>query len=313
MHSMLSAHARRSFSAAAAAAVGRGAPAGQARKGLPTGLDAIPGVQHVIAVASGKGGVGKSTTAANLAAAMAMQERFGDSGAQRKIRVGLLDADIYGPSVPRLMNLRGRPQLDRDSRMIPLQNYGISCMSMGFLMDDGAPAVWRGPMVMSALEKLVRGTAWGELDVLIVDMPPGTGDAQLSLTQRVPLAGAVIVTTPQEIALIDARRGAAMFRKVDVPILGLVENMSYHACEHCGSKSYIFGEGGGKQTAQEMDMEFLGEVPLVTKIRETSDAGKPIVAVAPESASAQAYINISQRVIDKLSSSSRTLPRIAVT
>lgn len=259
--------------------------------GVPVERLALENVAHIIAVASGKGGVGKSTTAVNLAVAMAR-----DSG----LRVGLLDSDVYGPSIPRLMNLEGKPQVNAAQKMIPLENYGVRCMSMGFLMDHGAPAVWRGQMVMKALEQLVRGVAWGTLDVMVIDMPPGTGDAQISITQRLPLSGAVIVTTPQDIALIDARRGANMFRIVEVPILGLVENMSYFCCPSCGTRSEIFGHGGGRKTAEEMDMEFLGEVPLNTTIRETSDSGRPITSIAMDSTEAKAYSSIALRIVDKL-------------
>ncbi|XP_020256784.1 iron-sulfur protein NUBPL isoform X2 [Asparagus officinalis] len=212
----------------------------------------ISGIKDIIAVASGKGGVGKSTTAVNLAVALANTSQ---------LKVGLLDADIYGPSIPTMMklHLHGKPEVSEDLKMIPFENYGVRCMSIGFLVDKDAPIVWRGPMVMSALEKLTRGVAWGNIDVLVVDMPPGTGDVQLSISQRLQLSGALIVSTPQDIALIDARRGASMFRKVEVPILGLVENMSCFQCPHCGEKSYIFGRGGARRTAEEMDMEFLGE------------------------------------------------------
>lgn len=251
----------------------------------------VEGVNDVIAVASGKGGVGKSTTAVNLAVALAVKCR---------LKVGLLDADVYGPSIPTMMKLQGRPQVGKDMKMVPLENYGVKCMSMGFLMEKDAPIVWRGPMVMSALEKLTRGVAWGNLDVLVVDMPPGTGDAQLSISQRVQLSGAVIISTPQDIALLDARRGANMFRKVEVPILGLIENMSYFKCPHCGKDSHIFGDGGVRRTAQEMELEFLGEVPLNSDIRETCDIGSPIVVAFPDSEMSQAYHRIAARLVEKL-------------
>ncbi|CAM6102772.1 unnamed protein product [Calypogeia fissa] len=252
---------------------------------------AVEGVENIIAVASGKGGVGKSTTAVNLAVALALE---------CKLRVGLLDADVYGPSIPTLMKLSGRPQLDAESKMLPLENFGVRCMSMGFLMEKDAPAVWRGPMVMSALEKLTRGTAWGKIDVLVVDMPPGTGDAQISISQRLPLAGAVIVSTPQDLALVDARRGVTMFQKVDVPILGLIENMSFFKCPKCGEKTDVFGHGGAQLTAKEMNMEFLGEVPLNISIRETSDCGTPIVASSPESEITTVYKTIARRIESRL-------------
>ncbi|KAL2609186.1 hypothetical protein R1flu_027759 [Riccia fluitans] len=276
-------------------------------RGSPVSRLAVAGVKSIIAVASGKGGVGKSTTAVNLAVALALQH---------KLRVGLLDADVYGPSVPTLMKLQGRPQLDKESKMLPLENYGVKCMSMGFLMDKDAPAVWRGPMVMSALEKLTRGTAWGNIDVLVVDMPPGTGDVQISISQRLPLAGAVIVSTPQDLALVDARRGVNMFQKVDVPILGIIENMSYFKCPKCGERSDIFGHGGAKSTSEEMSMEFLGEIPLNIALRETSDVGEPIVAFSPNSEISGIYSSIARRIEGKLgelaSSDGSGGPRIVI-
>ncbi|NP_001150831.2 nucleotide-binding protein-like [Zea mays] len=255
------------------------------------GGTSIAGVGDIIAVASGKGGVGKSTTAVNIAVALAKEF---------KLQVGLLDADIYGPSIPTMMNLHAKPEVNEDMKMIPVENHGVRCMSIGFLVDNDAPIVWRGPMVMSALEKMTRGVAWGDLDILVVDMPPGTGDAQLSMSQRLRLSGALIVSTPQDIALIDARRGANMFRKVQVPILGLVENMSCFKCPKCGEKSYIFGEGGAQRTAEEMDMKLLGDVPLEISIRTGSDEGSPIVISSPNSASAQAYVNVAEKVTQRL-------------
>lgn len=261
-------------------------------KGRPPFLrPAIDGVKDIIAVASGKGGVGKSTTAVSLAVTLAVKCR---------LKVGLLDADVYGPSIPTMMKLQGRPQVREDMKMIPMENFGVKCMSMGFLTDKDAPIVWRGPMVMSALEKLTRGVAWGNLDIIVVDMPPGTGDAQLSMSQRLQLSGAVIVSTPQDIALLDARRGANMFRKVEVPILGLIENMSCFTCPHCGKHSYIFGNGGAQMTAEEMNMEFLGKVPLMTEIRETSDEGNPLVISCPDCEVSQIYERIAHRIIEKL-------------
>ncbi|KAJ3687154.1 hypothetical protein LUZ61_016318 [Rhynchospora tenuis] len=251
----------------------------------------IPDVKDIIAVASGKGGVGKSTTAVNLAVALANAW---------KLNVGLLDADIYGPSIPTMMNLHQKPDVSEDMKMIPIENYGVKCMSIGFLVEKDAPIVWRGPMVMSALEKLTRGVSWGNLDVLVVDMPPGTGDTQLSVSQRLKLSGAVIVSTPQDIALIDARRGANMFRKVEVPILGLVENMSCFKCPNCGEKSYIFGEGGARRTANDMELKFLGEVPLELDVRTSSDEGEPVVVSSPQSASAKAYVDIAEKIVNRL-------------
>ncbi len=258
------------------------APAQVARPG-------IPGIKSIVAVASGKGGVGKSTTAVNLALALAALGR----------RVGLLDADIYGPSIPRLMALSGRPDTAND-RMEPKQGYGIKCMSMGFLVAEDTPMVWRGPMVTQALEQMLGQVNWGELDVLVCDLPPGTGDIHLTMAQRVPLTGAVIVSTPQDIALIDARKGLNMFRKVDVPVFGIIENMSYFLCPHCGGRSEIFAHGGARRTAAELGIDFLGEIPLHMAIRETSDSGRPIVATQPESPHAVAYLAIADAVAAKL-------------
>jgi ATP-binding protein involved in chromosome partitioning len=263
---------------------------------------AIPGVANIIAVASGKGGVGKSTTAVNLALALHAQG----------LKVGLLDADIYGPSMPRLMGLKGQPQL-ADNKLQPMQAYGVKVMSMGFLVDEDTPMIWRGPMVMSALSQMLKDVNWGELDVLVVDMPPGTGDAQLTMAQQVPLAGAVIVSTPQDLALIDARKGLNMFRKVDVPVLGLVENMSTFICPHCGGRSDIFAHGGARQEAARLSVPFLGEVPLTLAIREASDAGKPVVASDPASPAAEAYRAMAAGAwegLQRARGTSRPAPRI---
>ena len=250
----------------------------------------IPGVGAVIAVASGKGGVGKSTTALNLALGLR------DLG----LRVGLLDADIYGPSVPRLTGLRGKPQLNDERKMIPLQRFGLSIMSIGFLVEEETAMIWRGPMVMSAVTQMLRDVAWGTLDVLVVDMPPGTGDAQLTLAQNVPLKGAIIISTPQDLSLIDARRGLAMFTKVNVPVLGIVENMSYFQCPHCGTKSDIFGHGGARHEAERLGVPFLGEIPLHISIRTTSDSGNPLVDSEPNGAHAAIYREIAAKVRDQL-------------
>ncbi|MFO1154777.1 MAG: Mrp/NBP35 family ATP-binding protein [Rhodospirillales bacterium] len=247
-------------------------------------------VGAIIAVASGKGGVGKSTTAANLALA------FAGLG----LRVGLLDADIYGPSMRRMLGIEGQPQSSDGARLDPMEAYGVKAMSMSFLVEEETPIVWRGPMVQSALEQMMRDVAWGPLDVMVVDMPPGTGDTQLTMAQRVPLAGAVIVSTPQDIALVDARKGLNMFRKVDVPVLGLIENMSYFCCPNCGHRTEIFGHGGARREAARLGMDFLGEIPLDIAIRETSDGGYPIVAAEPESTHAQAYRSIAEALWAKV-------------
>ena len=250
----------------------------------------IPGIAAVIAVASGKGGVGKSTTALNLALGLR------DLG----LRVGLLDADIYGPSVPRLTGIHNKPALNDERKMIPIERFGLSIMSIGFLVEEDTAMIWRGPMVMSAITQMLRDVAWGTLDVLVVDMPPGTGDAQLTLAQNVPLKGAVIISTPQDLSLIDARRGLAMFKKVNVPVLGIVENMSYFQCPNCGARSDIFGHGGARHEAERLGVPFLGEVPLHIAIRTTSDAGNPVVESEPDGPHAAIYRAIGQKVRDQL-------------
>jgi ATP-binding protein involved in chromosome partitioning len=250
----------------------------------------IPGISAVIAVASGKGGVGKSTTALNLALGLR------DLG----LRVGLLDADIYGPSVPRLTGLRDKPQLTAERKMIPLQRFGLAIMSIGFLVEEETAMIWRGPMVMSAITQMLRDVAWGTLDILVVDMPPGTGDAQLTLAQNVPLKGAIIISTPQDLSLIDARRGLAMFKKVNVPVLGIVENMSYFQCPHCGTRSDIFGHGGARHEAERLGVPFLGEIPLHMSIRATSDSGTPLVESEPDGPHAAIYRAIGARVREQL-------------
>ncbi len=269
-----------------------------------SGKPGIPGVGAIIAVASGKGGVGKSTTAVNIALGLAANG----------LKVGLLDADIYGPSVPRLLGLSGKPETQDGRTLKPMQAFGIKAMSMGFLVEEDTPMIWRGPMVMSALTQMLREVAWAPLDVLVVDMPPGTGDAQLTMAQQVPLAGAVIVSTPQDLALIDARKGLAMFRKVDVPVLGIVENMSYFLCPHCGGRSDIFSHGGARHEAERLGVPFLGEVPLDLAIRETSDAGTPIVASHPESAHAAVYKEIAARIMAAVAGGAglKPAPRIVI-
>ena len=268
----------------------------------PAGPAGIPGVGAIIAVASGKGGVGKSTVAINLALALH------DLG----LKVGVLDADIYGPSLPKLLAIKERPQTAGGTRLKPIVRHGMPVMSIGFLVEEETPMIWRGPMVMSALTQMLREVDWGNLDVLVVDMPPGTGDAQLTMAQQVPLKGAVIVSTPQDLALIDARRGIAMFRRVNVPVLGIVENMSTFICPHCGTRSDIFGHGGARHEAERLGVPFLGEVPLALEIREKSDAGSPVVASAPDGAHAQAFRTIAARVREGLQVESRPAPKIVI-
>ena len=276
--------------------------AARAPGGAPAAPSGIPGVASIIAVASGKGGVGKSTTAVNLALGLR------DLG----LKVGILDADIYGPSLPKLLAIREKPETIGGTRLKPIVRHGMPVMSIGFLIEEETPMIWRGPMVMSALTQMLREVEWGTLDIMVVDMPPGTGDAQLTMAQQVPLKGAVIVSTPQDLALIDARRGIAMFRRVNVPVLGIVENMSTFICPHCGTRSDIFGHGGARHEAERLGVPFLGEVPLDIAIRETSDAGKPVVATAPDGAHAQAYRDIAGRVRDSLSGASRPAPTIVI-
>jgi ATP-binding protein involved in chromosome partitioning len=262
-------------------------------------LRPIQGIRNIIAVASGKGGVGKSTTAANLALGLAYD------GAS----VGLLDADIYGPSQPRMMGLMGERPVSPDQKtMVAPEAYGIKVMSIGFMIDEEQPMVWRGPMVTQALVQLLETTRWGDLDYLIVDMPPGTGDTQLTLSQRVPVSGAVIVTTPQDIALLDARKGLRMFQKVEVPVLGVVENMSTHICSNCGHEEHIFGAGGGRRMAEQYGVELLGELPLHIRIREQADSGRPTVAEDPEGALGRAYINFARKTAARLARAALTPP-----
>jgi len=263
---------------------------GQAQRG-GRAAQPIPGVKHIIAVASGKGGVGKSTVACNLAVGLA---KLG-------LKIGVLDADLFGPSMPKLFGLSAKPDVAPDSqKLVPLEAYGVKVMSIGFLIDEGAPVVWRGPMVMSALTQLLREVAWGDLDVLVVDMPPGTGDTQLTMAQNVPLSGAVIVSTPQDLALIDARRGIAMFKQVQVPLLGIVENMSYFLCPHCGGRTEVFSHAGAQREAEKLGVPFLGEVPLDIAIRVNSDEGRPVVAYLADSAHAGAFLEIARRVAETL-------------
>jgi ATP-binding protein involved in chromosome partitioning len=299
-----------------AAAPARNAPAGPARRGAVPGGGAphgaapgggpspigVPGVEAIIAVASGKGGVGKSTTAVNLALGLR------DLG----LKVGILDADIYGPSLPKLLAIRERPQTLGGTRLKPITRYGLNVMSIGFLIDEETPMIWRGPMVISALTQMLREVEWGALDVMVVDMPPGTGDAQLTMAQQVPLKGAVIVSTPQDLALIDARRGIAMFRRVNVPVLGIIENMSYFLCPQCGTRSDIFSHGGARHEAERLGVPFLGEVPLHMDIREKSDSGLPLVATVPDGPLAALYRDIAAKVRDQIRGATRVAPNIVI-
>ena len=259
------------------------------------GVKPLKNIKNIIAVASGKGGVGKSTTSVNLALALAAE------GAS----VGILDADIYGPSQPRMLGISARPDSKDGNSMEPMENYGIQAMSIGFLIEEETPMIWRGPMVTQALEQLLNETNWRELDYLIIDLPPGTGDIQLTLAQKIPVSGAVIVTTPQDIALLDARKGLKMFEKVNVPVLGIIENMSIHICSNCGHEEHIFGEGGGQRMSDDYDVDFLGALPLDISIREQTDNGKPTVAADPDSRLTQIYREIGRRVAAKLSTQAK--------
>jgi ATP-binding protein involved in chromosome partitioning len=262
----------------------------------------VPGVARIIAISSGKGGVGKSTTAVNLALALVADG----------LKVGLMDADVHGPSVPKLLALSGRPEMLDGKTLRPMDAYGLKAMSIGLLVGEETPMIWRGPMVMSAITQMLRDVAWGELDVLVVDMPPGTGDAQLTLAQIVPLAGAVVVSTPQDLALIDARRGLAMFRRVDVPILGIVENMSFFLCPSCGTRADIFGHGGAREEAARVGVPFLGEVPLAPAIREGGDDGRPIMVSDPDGPHARAYRAIARAMLANAEGARKPPPRIVI-
>src|SRR6476469_4621167 len=305
---MVALTAERKGGAAPAARPPQGAPAGAGRAGhthghgQAQGPSGVPGVASIIAVASGKGGAAKSTTAVNLA----LGRR--DLG----MKVGILDADIYGPSLPKLLAIREKPQTIGGTRLKPIERYGLTVMSIGFLIEEETPMIWRGPMVMSALTQMLREVEWGTLDIMVVDMPPGTGDAQLTMAQQVPLKGAVIVSTPQDLALIDARRGIAMFNRVNVPVFGIVENMSTFVCPKCGTQTDIFGHGGARAEAERLGVPFLGEVPLAIEIREKSDAGAPVVASAPAGVHARHFRDIAARVREGLGAASRPAPKIVI-
>jgi ATP-binding protein involved in chromosome partitioning len=288
----------------AAQAQAQARPHAHGQQGPGSTQPGIPGVDAIIAVASGKGGVGKSTTAVNLALGLR------DQG----LKVGVLDADIYGPSLPKLLAIREKPTTIGGNRLKPIERYGLTVMSIGFLIDEDTPMIWRGPMVMSAITQMLREVEWGKLDIMVVDMPPGTGDAQLTMAQQVPLKGAVIVSTPQDLALIDARRGVAMFNRVNVPVLGIVENMSYFLCPSCGTRSDIFSHGGAHKEAERLGVAFLGEVPLHMTIRERSDSGLPVVATEPDGPHAKIYRDIAERVLAQIKggAAQRQAPKIVI-
>jgi ATP-binding protein involved in chromosome partitioning len=277
------------------------APAAAAPGPAPMAQQApIPGVRDIIAVASAKGGVGKSTVAANLALALAREGRA----------VGLLDADVYGPSLPLMMGLSGRPRMADEKRIVPMEKYGLQLMSMGFFLDDASPVIWRGPMVMGLVRQFLKDVEWHDLDILVIDLPPGTGDAQLTLVQQVPLAGGVVVTTPQDVALLDVQRGIAMFQQVNTPILGVVENMSFYDCPECGQHEALFGEGGGKRISEFYGVPLLGQVPLVAAVRETGDAGTPIVFGQPDHPVSQVFTQIARGVLEEIEATREAAPRI---
>jgi ATP-binding protein involved in chromosome partitioning len=269
----------------------------RARPAAPGRRADIPGIRRIVAVASGKGGVGKSTVAVNFALAL---HALG-------YRVGLLDADVYGPSVPLMMGLTERPRTGENERILPLERHGIKVISLGLFIGEGQPVIWRGPMITKLLTQFLHDVDWGTLDVLVLDLPPGTGDAQLTIAQQAPLSGGVIVTTPQDVALLDVQRGITMFNQVNAPVLGVIENMSYHICSGCGSRSEIFGHGGGARMAEQSAVPFLGEIPLVRRLRESMDAGEPIMAAEPDSAESQAFLRIARRVMEELDQRSETI------
>lgn len=278
-----------------------GAPGGGAQRAVSQSAEVLPDVQHVVAVASGKGGVGKSTVAANLAVALA----------QEGYSVGLLDADIYGPSMPMMFGIKDRPRIEGE-RVLPFERYGVKLMSLGFIVDTDTPVIWRGPMVMKALEQMLGDVDWGALDYMIVDLPPGTGDAQLTITQKVPLSGAVVVTTPQDVALIDARKGLAMFRKVNVPVVGIVENMGTFVCPHCGEETDVFKRGGGERTADVLETEFLGTIPLDPQIVHSGDEGRPIADAEPEGRHAEAFRKVARAVAEESKRRAGDRPKMSI-
>ncbi|MGD2115055.1 MAG: Mrp/NBP35 family ATP-binding protein [Acidobacteriota bacterium] len=278
-----------------------GRPGGGAQRAVSQSAEVLPGVRHVVAVASGKGGVGKSTVAANLAVALAREGHA----------VGLLDADIYGPSMPTMFGIKDRPRIEGD-RVVPFERYGVKVMSLGFILEADTPVIWRGPMVMKALEQMLGDVDWGELDYMIVDLPPGTGDAQLTITQKVPLSGAVVVTTPQDVALIDARKGLAMFRKVNVPVVGIVENMGTFVCPHCGEETDIFKHGGGERTAHLLETEFLGTIPLDPQIVRSGDEGRPIVDADPDGRHGEAFRKVARAVAEEAERRAGERPEMSI-
>lgn len=263
-----------------------------------TTANPVPGVKNIIAVGAGKGGVGKSTVATNLALALA----------QRQMRVGLLDADVYGPSLPMMLGLSGRPSMSDDKRIHPLEKYGLRVMSVGFFVDDNSPVIWRGPLVMGLIRQFLKDVEWGELDVLVIDLPPGTGDAQLTLVQQVPVTGGVVVTTPQDVATLDVQRGLAMFAQVNTPVFGVVENMSYFECPKCGTRDELFGSGGGERVAQTFGVPLLGRLPLLPEIRMSGDTGTPLVVEAPEHPVSRAFAEIAGRVVDAAAAAHDSAP-----